>query len=87
MSCMSSASILLLPTVWTGLKEARLGFVYKVIFLQILLLKESQSWKKSPPDLLVSISTFPFLTPLYDSTGYLFSCYSPSSEFELQGVT
>ena len=67
MSCVSSASILLLPTVWTGLKEAMLGFVYKVIFLQTLLLKESQSWKRLPPDLLVSIPTFPFLTALYNS--------------------
>lgn len=64
---MSRASILLLPTVWTGLKEAMLVFVYKVIFLQTLLLKESQSWKKISPDLLVSISTFPFLTALYES--------------------
>ena len=64
---MSRASILLLPTVRTGLKEAMLVFVYKVILLQTLPLKESQSWKKIPPDLLVSISTFPFLTALYDS--------------------
>lgn len=34
-----------------------------------------------------SIQQQPFLTALYDSTGYLLSRYSLSSEFELQGVT
>lgn len=54
-----------------------------------------QLWEKIPPDLLVSVSSFAFLncwqqsflTVLCDSKCCLFSCYVPSSEFELQDVT
>lgn len=64
MLCKSSPSILLLPAVGTGLKKAILSLVY-----QPLLLKDSQSWEKIPPDLLVSVSYFAskLLTMILDS--------------------
>lgn len=49
------ASLLPLPSAWTGLNKATLGLVYEEIAHQSFLLKVSLLWEKTLPHLLIAV--------------------------------